>query len=71
MHSEQSTPRPLRMFAIVLAAFQDQAPEDIVAFDIEGLFTELDLLPHLSASRGNGLRAMVTRVVAHARNHLA
>jgi len=53
--------------AIVLAAYQGQPPGKIVAFDIESLFTELDLLPHLSATRGNGLRAMVNKVVALAR----
>lgn len=57
------------LVAIVLAAFQERPPAEIVAFDIEGLFAELDLLPHLSASRGNGLRAMVNRVVALARSH--
>ncbi len=58
------------LVAIVLAAYQNRLPAEIVAFDIEGLFAELDLLPHLSASRGNGLRAMVNKVVALARNHL-
>lgn len=50
------------LIAIVLAAYDGRTPAEILAFDIEGLFTELDLLPHLSLSRGNGLRAMVARV---------
>ena len=50
------------LIAIVLAAYDDRAPADILAFDIEGLFDELDLLGHLSATRGNGLRAMVGRI---------
>ena len=58
------------LVAIVLAAYQGRTPAQIIAFDIEGLFAELALLAHLSASRGNGLRAMVTRVVAAARQHL-
>jgi cysteine desulfuration protein SufE len=58
------------LVAIVLAVYQRQPPQKIVAFDIEGLFTELDLLPHLSATRGNGLRAMVKKVVALARESL-
>jgi len=58
------------LVAIILAAYQDRTPAEIVAFDIEGLFAELDLLAHLTASRGNGLRAMVSRVVSAAREHL-
>ena len=50
------------LIAIVLAAFQGKAPKDIRAFDIEGLFAELDLLRHLSQTRGNGLQAMVSRI---------
>jgi len=48
--------------AIVLAAYGGRTPTDILAFDIDGLFTELDLLSHLSPTRGNGLRAMVARI---------
>ena len=50
------------LIAIVLAAYDGRTPDEILAFDIEGLFDELALLPHLSASRGNGLRAMVQRI---------
>jgi len=50
------------LIAIVLAALQDKSPEDIRAFDMEGLFAQLDLLSHLSQTRGNGLRAMVARI---------
>jgi cysteine desulfuration protein SufE len=50
------------LIAIVLAAYDDRTPGEIVDFDIEGLFEELALLSHLSLSRGNGLRAMVARI---------
>ena len=50
------------LIAIVLAAYNDQRPADILAFDIETLFAELDLLGHLSPARGNGLRALVGRI---------
>lgn len=50
------------LIAIVLAAYQDGAPDDILRFDIEALFDELDLLAHLSPTRGNGLKAMVGRI---------
>jgi cysteine desulfuration protein SufE len=53
--------------AIVLAAYDDRTPGEIVDFDIEGLFAELDLLPHLSQTRGNGLRAMVEEIRRQAR----
>lgn len=54
------------LIAIVLAAYDGRTPEEILQFDIEGLFEELDLLGHLSATRGNGLRAMVQTIRARA-----
>jgi cysteine desulfuration protein SufE len=54
------------LIAIVLAAYDGRTPEEILQFDIEGLFDELDLLGHLSATRGNGLRAMVQTIRAQA-----
>ncbi|MFU8815749.1 MAG: SufE family protein [Pseudomonadales bacterium] len=50
------------LIAIVLAAYQQRSPREILDYDIEGLFARLDLLKHLSATRGNGLRAMVNRI---------
>ncbi len=50
------------LLGLVLAAYNNKAPEDIIAFDIDAYFEQLDLLRHLSPSRGNGLRAMVKRV---------
>ncbi len=50
------------LIAIVLAAYAGRSAREIVALDIEGLFEELDLLGHLSPTRGNGLRAMVQRI---------
>ena len=54
------------LIAIILAAFQDRPPAAVKAFDIEGLFAELDLLRHLTPVRGNGLRAMVRRICQEA-----
>ena len=45
------------------------SPSEILQFDIEELFEELKLFSHLSATRGNGLRAMVQRIRAEARTH--
>jgi len=54
------------LIAIVLAAYAGRTPAEILEFDIEGLFDDLDLLSHLSATRGNGLRAMVQTIRAQA-----
>ncbi len=50
------------LLGLVLAAYNNKTPRDIVEFDIDAYFEQLDLLRHLSPSRGNGLRAMVKRV---------
>ncbi|MCZ6710581.1 MAG: SufE family protein [Gammaproteobacteria bacterium] len=50
------------LIAIVLTAYNERSPTEILAFDIEDLFEELQLLQHLSPTRGNGLRAMVARI---------
>lgn len=50
------------LIAIVLAAYDGKTTSDVLAFDIEGLFNDLELLKHLSPTRGNGLRAMISRI---------
>ena len=50
------------LIAIVLAAFDGRTPNAILAYDIDGLFSDLDLLRHLSPTRGNGLVALVRRI---------
>lgn len=50
------------LLGLVLAAYNNKSPADILAFDIDGYFERLDLLRHLSPTRGNGLRAMVQRI---------
>ena len=57
------------LIAIALACYDGQSPTAIVNFDIEGLFGELDLVAHLSPSRGNGLRAMVAKIRGIAQAH--
>lgn len=54
------------LLAVVLAAYNGKRAEDIRDFDIEGYFSSLNLLKHLSVTRGNGLRAMVQRIQASA-----
>ena len=50
------------LLGVVLAAYNNKTPDDVLAFDIDSYFDELELLNHLSPTRGNGLRAMVTRI---------
>ena len=50
------------LIAIILTVFQDRTPDEVRTFDIEGLFAELQLIKHLTPTRGNGLRAMVARI---------
>ena len=50
--------------AIVLAAYNDRLPVEIRAFDMEAYFERLDLLRHISSTRGNGLRSMVEKMRA-------
>ena len=50
------------LVAIVLAALNNQSPEQILQYDMDSYFASLDLLKHLSPTRGNGVRAMVERI---------
>ena len=50
------------LLGVVLAAYNNKSPAEVLAFDIAGYFDELELLNHLSPTRGNGLRAMVARI---------
>lgn len=59
------------LISIVLAAYQGKSPTEALGYDIEGLFDRLALLNHLSPTRGNGLRAMITRVREAARQFAA
>lgn len=52
--------------AMVLAALNHKSPADIAAYDMEAYFDSVDLVKHLSPTRGNGLRAMVKRIKAEA-----
>ena len=58
------------LISIVLSAYNNKKPLEIAEFDIEGLFDELELMSHLSATRGNGLRAMIERIRQTAQSHL-
>ena len=59
------------LLGLVLAAYNGKTPREILDFDIDAYFAELDLMKHLSQTRGNGLRAMVKRIreIAQAQLH--
>lgn len=50
------------LLAMVLAAYNGKSRQEILDFDIENYFSRLDLVRHLSPTRGNGLKAMVGRI---------
>ncbi len=50
------------LLGVVLAAYNNKTPAEVLAFDIDAYFEQLDLMRHLSPTRGNGLRAMVARI---------
>ncbi|MCK6262545.1 cysteine desulfurase sulfur acceptor subunit CsdE [Vibrio sp. ZSDE26] len=50
------------LIALVLAAFDGKTSQQISEFDVDGYFESLGLLSHLSASRGNGLKAIVEQI---------
>ena len=50
------------LLGVVLAAFNGKTPGEILSVDIDAYFGQLDLLQHLSSTRGNGLKAMVKRI---------
>lgn len=50
------------LLAIVMAAYNHRTPKEILEFDIAGYFSQLDLVKHLSPTRGNGLQAMVEKI---------
>ncbi|GLQ32041.1 SufE family protein [Litoribrevibacter albus] len=50
------------LLAVVMSAYNGKTPQQVLDFDIEAFFNELDLIKHLSPTRGNGLRSMVQKI---------
>ncbi|TRW50160.1 SufE family protein [Aliidiomarina halalkaliphila] len=50
------------LLALVMSAYNEKSPAEILQFDIDGFFKELDLERHISPTRGNGLRAIVGKI---------
>jgi len=57
--------------AIILAALNARDPKDLLAVDVDDLFSQLDLMRHISPTRGNGLRAMVGKIQGIAQTEAA
>lgn len=55
--------------AMVMAAFNQQSPQHIEQFDVDGYFGKTQLIQHLSPTRGNGLQSMVKTIRAAADQH--
>ena len=56
--------------AMVMAAFNQRSPEDILAFDVDAYFGKTQLIQHLSPTRGNGLKSMVGKIRSAAQAQL-
>ena len=56
------------LLAMTLAAYNAKTKAEIASFDIDSYFESVDLLRHLSPTRGNGLRAMVARITDYAKS---
>ena len=55
------------LIAILLTLYSDQTPQRILATDATAVFNEFGFRDHLTPQRSNGLRAMVERIRADAR----
>lgn len=59
------------LIAILQAAFNSKTAQQILDYDIVGVFQRLDLQQHISPQRRNGLRGMVERILLLAQRHLS
>jgi cysteine desulfuration protein SufE len=59
------------LIAILLTLYSGRTPREILAADALAVFDELGFREHLTPQRSNGLRSMVERIRADAREILA
>jgi cysteine desulfuration protein SufE len=50
------------LLVLVLSAYHDKSAQEILSFDMDAYFKELDLERHITQTRGNGLRAIVGKI---------
>ena len=55
--------------SVVLATLNARTPAEIVEKDVEAVFNDMDLMRHISPTRGNGLRSMLERMKNIAGNY--
>ena len=55
--------------AMVMAAFNQRSPQQILNFDVDEYFGRTQLIQHLSPTRGNGLKSMVKKIRSAASTH--
>lgn len=55
------------LIALLLAAFNGKSADEILSFDLQDYFNQLQLARHLSPSRGNGLKAIAEEILRVAR----
>jgi cysteine desulfuration protein SufE len=55
---------------LTLVIYSDRKPDEIIATDAGAVFERLGLAQHLTPQRSNGVRAMVDRIKADARQAL-
>lgn len=48
--------------AVVLAILNAKTPQEIIDCDVEAIFDQMDLIRHISPTRGNGLRSMLEMI---------
>jgi len=56
--------------AVVLATLNAKTPAKILTLDVDAIFEKMDLMRHISPTRGNGLRSMLELVKAVATNNI-
>lgn len=59
------------IIALLLACYSGKTPQEILAFEVRPVLTELGLARHLSPSRSNGLYSMVKRMQQIAGTYVA
>ena len=48
--------------AVVLTILNKKTASEVAEFDVEAVFEKLDLIRHISPTRGNGLRSMIDKI---------
>lgn len=56
--------------AIVLVTLNAKTPQEILSMDVEAIFEKIDLMRHISPTRGNGLRSMLELIKKAATQYL-